>query len=180
MTGDSPRVYIVGSLRNPAILPLTRKLEAAGFLVFSDWFAAGRKADDEWAAYEKARGRTYREALASPAAQNVFKFDLRHLIMADFVVLLYPAGRSGHLELGFAAGQGKATFILMDEPDQKARWDVMALFAGDPIDIDEAMTNAFYYREPGVAYSVKELITLMQESMQREILDAVPDNARVM
>ena len=43
-------------------------------------------------------------------------------------VLLLPAGKSGHLELGYVIGKGKPGYILFDDtiPD---RWDVMYIFA---------------------------------------------------
>lgn len=167
-----PKVYLVGSLRNPNIAAVTKALDEAACDVFSDWFAAGPEADDHWQAYEKGRGRTYREALASPAAQNVFQFDLRNILSSDVVVLVMPAGKSGHLELGFAAGRGKPTFILMDEPGKKDRWDVMTLFAGAPIDDDEV--GAF--REPGVCYRVDELVDAINNHFERVILDSTPDN----
>jgi hypothetical protein len=173
----SPRVYVVGSLRQPeVVISVTNALTAAGCRVFSDWCGAGPEADDYWQKYEKARGRTYREALKSPAAQNVFKFDLRNILIADMVVMVMPAGKSGHLEIGFAAGCKKPTFILMDEPGQNDRWDVMTLFAGMPIDEDDVMEFAGYYREPGIAYNVEELITMIQEAQGRMVMDTISDN----
>jgi len=42
-------------------------------------------------------------------------------------VLVLPAGKSGHLELGYMIGQGKPGYILLDgEPE---RFDVMYNFA---------------------------------------------------
>jgi nucleoside 2-deoxyribosyltransferase len=93
--------------------------------VFDDWHAAGPTADDEWKRYEEGRGRTYAEALKGYAARHVFSFDRFHLDRSTCGVLVMPAGRSGHLELGFLAGQGKPTYVLMDNPD---RWDVMYQF----------------------------------------------------
>lgn len=159
------KVYIVGSLENPIIPDATNALTAAGFEVFSDWFAAGPDADRMWAAYEKKRGRTYREALASPAAQNVFRFDLRNLLAADAVVQVMPSGKSAAWELGFAAGRGKPTFILMDEPGKKSKWDVMALFAGKPIDDEEVWGNPDFFHEPGIAYSIDELTNMLHTYM---------------
>jgi hypothetical protein len=37
-----------------------------------------------------------------------------------------PAGKSGHLELGWMAGQGKKTYVLFDEVPK--RYDVMYNF----------------------------------------------------
>lgn len=119
-------MYLVGSLRNPAVPELARALRAEGHEVFDDWFSPGPETDEWWQAYEQARGRTYVEALQGAHAQNVFEFDREHLADADTVILVMPAGRSAHLELGWAAGQGKRTYVLLDgEPE---RWDVMFLF----------------------------------------------------
>jgi hypothetical protein len=38
-----------------------------------------------------------------------------------------PAGRSGHLELGYMKGRGKKTYVLFDKEPE--RWDVMYRFA---------------------------------------------------
>lgn len=122
-----PFVYIIGSLRNPEVPNIANLIrERTGFRVFDDWYAAGPNADDHWRDYEKARGHTYLQALQGLSAKNVFSFDSRHLAVADAAVLVLPAGKSGHLELGWMAGRGKRTYILLDSPD---RWDVMYQFA---------------------------------------------------
>lgn len=122
------KVYIIGSLRNPEVLAVHRTLQQAmpEVEVFSSWLAAGEHADDAWRDYEQALGRSYKEALAGYAAKHVFAFDKHHLDTSDAAVLVLPAGRSGHLELGYMAGKGKVTAILMDDPE---RWDVMVQFA---------------------------------------------------
>lgn len=120
-------IYLIGSLRNPEIPNIANALRKEGHDVFDDWFAAGPEADDKWRDYEKGRGRSYLESLrVSLAAKHVFEFDFIHLDKADTVVLALPAGKSGHLELGWALGKGKRGYILLDNPD---RWDVMYQFA---------------------------------------------------
>lgn len=119
-------IYLIGSLRNPKIPDIARILRSDGHLVFDDWFAAGPTADDCWRDYEKRRGHSYLEALSGIAARHVFSFDLEHLTRAQAVVLVLPAGKSGHLELGWALGQGKKGYVLLDDPD---RWDIMYQFA---------------------------------------------------
>jgi len=121
-----PKVYLIGSLRNPKVPEVANKIRELGFEVFDDWFAAGPEADDKWRDYEKARGRTFVKALEGLAADHVFRFDLRHLDDCDIVVLLLPAGKSGHIELGYAIGKGKIGYIVLDNPE---RWDVMYKFA---------------------------------------------------
>ncbi len=120
-------IYLIGSLRNseiPFIAQVIRKTTKHN--VFDDWYAAGEHADDAWRDYEKQRGRSYAQALQGLAAEHTFKFDKTHLDRADAAVLVLPAGRSGHLELGYIIGKGKPGYILHDNPE---RWDLMYLFA---------------------------------------------------
>ena len=120
-------IYLIGSLRNPKIPALAAKLRAAGYEVFDDWFAAGPEADDYWRDYEQGRGHSLSQALVGHAAQHVFQFDKYHLDRCDAAVLVLPAGRSGHLELGYVIGSGKKGYIIIDgEPE---RFDVMYAFA---------------------------------------------------
>lgn len=120
-------IYLIGSLRNPQVTELANWLEHEGdYEVFTSWHAAGPEADDRWKEHEMARGRSYKQALAHYAAQHVFNFDKRHIERADAVVLMLPAGKSGHLELGYALGQGTPGFILLADVE---RWDVMYAFA---------------------------------------------------
>lgn len=122
-------IYLIGSLRNPAVPELAEDLRELGFDVFDQWFAAGFEADDWWQRYSNFRGQTYREALKDYAAQHVFQFDKFHLDRCDAAILLMPAGKSGHLELGYMIGQGKPGFILFDKIPE--RYDVMYNFADD-------------------------------------------------
>lgn len=120
-------IYIVGSLRNPKVLEVAAALRGAGHEVFDDWYSAGEKADDAWQAYSKQRGWSYQEALDGYSAQHVFSFDKKHIDRCDTGLLVLPAGKSGHLELGYMIGRGKEGYILLDgEPE---RLDVMYAFA---------------------------------------------------
>lgn len=120
-------IYLIGSLRNKNVPLIAEQLRAAGHDVFDDWYSAGPEADDYWRDYEKARGHNYQQALDGYAAQHVFDFDKAHLDRCDIGVLIYPAGKSAHLELGYMIGAGKTGYILMDgEPE---RYDVMTKFA---------------------------------------------------
>ena len=123
------KVYLIGSLRNPEVSKIANEIRKLGFEVFDDWYAAGPEADDKWRDYEKARGHTYREALKGYAADHVYQFDKKHLDDCDIVVNLMLAGKSAHLELGYAIGKGKLGYILLDNNPE--RWDVMYLFAND-------------------------------------------------
>jgi len=120
-------IYLIGSLRNPKVPQLAAVLRAEGYDVFDDWYAAGPEADDYWQRYEQERGHTYARALRGYAAEHVWGYDKSHLNRCDIGVLMLPAGKSGHLELGYIIGLGKRGLILLDKtPD---RWDVMYRFA---------------------------------------------------
>ncbi len=123
------KIYIVGSLRNKAIPRFANELESLGFEVFADWYAAGPDADDYLRDYAKERGWNYKQTLQSAVARNIFAFDKDHIDQSDIVIMLMPAGRSGHLEIGYSRGKGKLTFILFDaEPE---RVDIMYQFADE-------------------------------------------------
>ncbi len=133
-------LYLIGSLRNPRVSELARKIreQHPDIEVFDDWFAAGSEADDEWKSYEQARGRTYQEALAGHAAKHVFDFDRSHLDRATHVLLVLPAGKSGHMEVMYAAYGAKLrprTAILLDPDD--VRWDVMYQFIPEVLNNDK-------------------------------------------
>lgn len=129
-------IYLIGSLRNPEVPKLAALMRARGHDVFDDWYAAGPEADDYWRTYEKERGHTYKEALEGYAANHVWDYDCTHLDRCDTAVLQLPAGKSGHLELGYAIGKGKRGFILLDKDYD--RWDVMYRF-GDVIETTEEL-----------------------------------------
>ena len=124
-------IYLIGSLRNPELPKLAEYLRSIGHDVFDDWYAPGPNTDDYWRDYCKQRGQSYREALNSPHAWDVFRFDKLHLDKADTVVLVMPAGKSAHMELGYSKGMGKTCYVYFDqEPD---RWDIMYRFADDVV-----------------------------------------------
>jgi hypothetical protein len=155
----SKTIYLVGSLRNPRVPEIAEELRAMGHKVFDDWYGAGDEADDKWQQYENGRKRNYRDALAGEAAQHIFKFDLRLITASDAVILVLPAGKSGHLEFGYARGIGKAAVILLDgEPE---RFDVMYNFAHLVTnDIVEASGFVHDWRAPktdGTARTIAEL-----------------------
>ena len=123
-----PVIYVVGSLRNPTIPEIGNALEAIGWEAFTDWHAAGPEADDYWQKHERARGRNYREALRGYHANHVFDFDYRHLNRSHAGLLVLPAGKSCHLELGYLRGQDKPVFALFQEEPKDGRWDIMYRF----------------------------------------------------
>lgn len=147
-TPKAKEYYLIGSLRNERISEIGNTLRASGINIFDSWFAAGPLADDCWRDYEQARGHDFPKALRGYAAQHVFEFDKRHLDRTDGAILCLPAGRSGHLELGYVIGSGKPGYILMEgEPE---RFDVMYAFT--------------QVHGGGVFYDINELIAAIKQN----------------
>lgn len=154
-------IYLIGSLRNPEIPKIANTIRAKGFEVFDDWFAAGEKADDSWRDYEKQRGHSYKEALDGYAAKHVFAFDKLHLNRCDGAVLIMPAGKSGHIELGYVSGIGKPSWVLFDSVPE--RYDVMYQFAtaGACFSEEELLASLQdYFVEKEIVKSSKEVSTV--------------------
>lgn len=142
------RLYLIGSLRNELVPELAHMLRLDGHDVFDDWYAAGPEADDYWQKYEKDRDRNFAQALNGYAAHHVFEYDRTHLDRSEGAVLLMPAGKSSHLELGYILGQGKPGWILMHgEPE---RFDVMYRFATEVVyTVDDLLEEINRYVAPG-------------------------------
>jgi len=129
MSTQNKMLYLIGSLRNKKIPELATRLRTMlpEIEIFDDWYSAGYEADDMWKKYEQGRGRSYEEALAGHAAKHVFDFDRHHLDRASYVLLVLPAGKSGHMEIMYGEyGTAAKTAILLDPED--VRWDVMYQF----------------------------------------------------
>ena len=65
--------------------------------------------------------------LCDSRTRRAFDEDKKWIDWSDVVVLVLPAGRSAHLEAGYAKGQGKLLFILGGF--SKGEFDVMYGFA---------------------------------------------------
>jgi len=122
-------IYIIGALKNRTIPHLANQIEKLGIEAFDSWQSPGPDADIYLKKYEKLRGRNHLQAMKGYAAQQIFQFDKNHLDRCDAAVLVMPAGKSGHLELGYTIGRGKPGFILFDREPRK--YDIMHLFATD-------------------------------------------------
>lgn len=126
-------IYLIGSLENPYIEDLAVKLRSKfpDVEFFDEWRGAGEAADKAFNAYRKKRNLSYREALKTYGARHIFDFDREHLDRADTVVLVMPAGKSGHLELGYSIGRGKKGYVLFqEEPDRIDQMLQFAIYSG--------------------------------------------------
>jgi len=117
------RLYVASSWRNTIQPQVVEILRGAAHDVYD--FRNPREGengfhwseiDPEWKTWSPER---YRDCLLHPIAEAGFASDMDALRWCEGVVAVQPFGRSASLELGWAAGAGKLTILLLadGEPD---------------------------------------------------------------
>jgi len=113
------RIYVASSWRNQRQPKIVEVLRDDGHAVYDfrnpDHGLGGfawSQIDPNWKSWSPIE---YRDHLTrSSVAAHGFMTDQRALAWCDTCVLVMPCGRSAHLELGWAAGAGKHTAILLE------------------------------------------------------------------
>jgi nucleoside 2-deoxyribosyltransferase len=116
------KVYVASSWRNVHQLTVVNILREAGHVVYDFKNPAPGSNGFHWSEIDPAwKGWTpeqFDQALKHPIAAEGFRRDMNALQACDACVLVLPCGRSAHTELGWAAGAGKVTIVLMQESDE--------------------------------------------------------------
>lgn len=115
-----PRIYLASSWRNPQQPAAVEQLRAAGYEVYDFRLPEPGNHGFAWSAID-ADWRNWTPHQFSlhlrknQVAAEGFALDRAALDQCDACVLLLPCGRSAHLELGYAIGEGKRTAIVLAE-----------------------------------------------------------------
>ena len=122
------KIYVASSWRNPHQTIVVGALRTGGHSVYdfknprpNDSGFSWSLIDENW---ENWSAREYIAALDHPIAKDGYASDMNAMKWADTFLLLLPCGRSAHLELGWACGQGKQTILLThdgEEPELMAK-----------------------------------------------------------
>lgn len=113
------KIYVASSWRNKQQPEVVRRLMAAGYEVYD--FRHPKDGDDgfHWSDIDNDwqlwTPKKYREALDHPVARHGFKNDMDAMKQADLFIGVQPFGRSASMEMGWAAGQGKKTILLLED-----------------------------------------------------------------
>ena len=113
------KIYVASSWRNPDQSKVVKRLRKEGHEVYD--FRNPREGDNgfHWSDidvnWEKWGPETLRECLNDPIAEKGYKSDCDGMIWADAFVGVMPFGRSASLEMGWAAGFGKTTILLLSD-----------------------------------------------------------------
>lgn len=117
------KIYVASSWRNEQQVAVVTALEIAGHSVYDFKNPRPGNKGFSWSEidpnWQNWTTEEYRSALDNPIAKAGFASDFNAMKWADTFVLVLPCGRSAHLELGWAAGQGKQTIVLLEtmEPE---------------------------------------------------------------
>ena len=114
------KIYVASSWRNPRQREIVQGLRRWGHEVYDfknpkpgdfgfSWTQVSEVPPKDWTAAD------YIKALEHPRALQGFNNDFSAMLWADTFVLVLPCGRSAHLELGWAVGQGKRCYVLLEE-----------------------------------------------------------------
>lgn len=120
------RIYVASSWRNPIQPVIVERLRQAGHEVYDfrnpapgqqgfAWRDCGGEAATDGPGSGARTISSYLEAVRSDRAAQGYALDKAALEWCDTCILVLPCGRSAHLELGYAAGQGKDTYVLLHE-----------------------------------------------------------------
>lgn len=154
------RIYLASSWRNPIQPDVLAALRAAGHEVYDfrnpapgqkgfAWRDCGGIAAQDGPGTGAKTIPSYMEAIRSERAADGFAFDKAALDWCDTCVLALPCGRSAHLELGYAAGQGKDTYVLLHE--------------------DKFEPELMYLLNTDICTDVQEIIDLMADRQPYDI-----------
>jgi len=117
------RIYVASSWRNEHQQAVVVALRAEGHEVYDfrnpsegDHGFHWSDIDPDWKNWDPM---TYRDALSHSIARAGFCKDLSAMKWADLFVGVQPFGRSASIEMGWAAGRGKPTILLLEngEPE---------------------------------------------------------------
>ena len=116
------RIYVASSWRNEKQPQVVAALREAGHEVYDFRNPVPGENGFGWSQIDQAwqtwTPEQYLAALDHPIAQHGFSRDMDALEGCEACVLVMPCGRSAHLELGWAAGAGRLTYVLLDGPSE--------------------------------------------------------------
>lgn len=125
-------IYVASSWRNEIQPAVVQRLRQLGHEVYDfrnpkehvherDEGFHWSDIDPQWPWWSPDQFRSY---LKHDLARAGFKSDFEAMKWCDFVLLAMPCGRSAHLELGWAAGAGKQTGILLSDGEPELMYSM--------------------------------------------------------
>lgn len=117
------KIYVASSWRNQKQPEVVEKLRSAGYSVYDFRNPAPGNHGFQWSQidvnWQYWTPEEYRHALHHPLAFEGFRLDFKAMNECDICLGVQPFGRSASMEMGWFAGQGKKTILLLEtgEPE---------------------------------------------------------------
>jgi hypothetical protein len=109
------KVYIASSVKNHSkVVWWTHLLRTNGHLVFS-FIEQGPNTVNYGLDFPDLKCLNVTDFLKHPTVSDAFNRDKFGLQWAETILLLLPAGRSAHLEAGYALGLGKRLYVFQSK-----------------------------------------------------------------
>lgn len=113
------KIYVASSWRNERQPEVVRWLRKAGHEVYDfrnpQEGNHGFKWEDVDPDWQRWSMWEYRRRLSHPTAEQGYRLDFEAMQWADAFVGVMPFGRSASMEMGWAAGHGKRTILLLSD-----------------------------------------------------------------
>ena len=129
-------IYVASSWRNNIQPYIVRILRAEGHNVYDFKDENGFHWSDIDPTWKSWTPEEYRDNLKSKAAVGGFNRDMDAMIESDTFVGVQPFGRSASMEMGWAAGNGKKTILLLENGEPEL---MVKMFDHICLDIDEVI-----------------------------------------
>ena len=124
------KIYVASSWRNTYQPDVVAKLRGLGHQVY-DFREHGFSWEDVSPHWENWTAEDYRNAInLHEIPEDAFQRDFEAMGWANATVLVLPCGRSAHLEVGWAIGQGKLAAVYVPDEEKSEALDLMH-FLGD-------------------------------------------------
>ena len=116
------KIYVASSWRNELQPVIVKNLRLLGHDVYDfrnpapgDSGFNWSDVDPKWQTWTREQ---YIKCLTNPIVEAGFRSDLVAMKRSDIFIGVMPFGRSASFEMGWAAGQGKKTILLLEENER--------------------------------------------------------------
>lgn len=138
-------IYVASSWRNAKQPSVVTALRSAGHEVYDFRNPTEGNTGFHWSDidpdWQNWTPEQYIQGLRHPLADRGYKLDFQAMQWADVFVGVMPFGRSASLEMGWAAGNGKGTVLLLEDGEPELMVKMLGLVCCDMESVLKAVGN---------------------------------------
>jgi hypothetical protein len=135
------RVYVASSWKNDRQPEVVSALRRAGHEAYDFRQPDSGRKPFRWDELSQPSWNTaaVRGALCRPEVCETFQSDMAALRNSEAVVLVLPAGRSAHLEFGWAVGAGRRSIVLLADQEPELMYGMAEVLCETIEEVVEAL-----------------------------------------